>query len=174
MCIYPGKHHTCSYHKPAFCASLLSAGSTGGGSGWRRRCLAVTGHPTPGSSSVLWLEMASSPACTTRDLKWEPCALRRFWGQGKKPWALLRSQMIQLWGWNLGKQNRPLLMPLFQSETLGQQGFPSVLVFYCVSSWPLGAYVWFDATIGYLSITANYTDQWEKWWKNPEQVSVLS
>ena len=32
-------------------------------------------------------------------------------------------------------------------------------------------YVWFDATIGYLSITANYTDQWEKWWKNPEQVS---
>uniref|UniRef100_A0A8C3W7Z9 Methionine--tRNA ligase, cytoplasmic n=1 Tax=Catagonus wagneri TaxID=51154 RepID=A0A8C3W7Z9_9CETA len=33
-------------------------------------------------------------------------------------------------------------------------------------------YVWFDATIGYLSITANYTDQWEKWWKNPEQVSL--
>ena len=31
-------------------------------------------------------------------------------------------------------------------------------------------YVWFDAPIGYLSITANYTDQWEKWWKNPEQV----
>lgn len=32
-------------------------------------------------------------------------------------------------------------------------------------------YVWFDATFGYLSITANYTDQWERWWKNPEQVS---
>jgi len=31
-------------------------------------------------------------------------------------------------------------------------------------------YVWFDAPIGYISITANYTDQWEKWWKNPEQV----
>ncbi|PNJ44581.1 MARS isoform 1 [Pongo abelii] len=30
-------------------------------------------------------------------------------------------------------------------------------------------YVWFDATFGYLSITANYTDQWERWWKNPEQ-----
>jgi methionyl-tRNA synthetase len=26
-------------------------------------------------------------------------------------------------------------------------------------------YVWFDAPIGYLSITAEYTDQWEKWWK---------
>ena len=31
-------------------------------------------------------------------------------------------------------------------------------------------YVWFDAPIGYISITANYTDQWEKWWKNPSQV----
>ena len=24
-------------------------------------------------------------------------------------------------------------------------------------------YVWFDAPIGYISITANYTDGWEKW-----------
>jgi hypothetical protein len=32
-------------------------------------------------------------------------------------------------------------------------------------------YVWFDAPIGYISITANYTDEWEKWWKNPEEVS---
>ena len=31
-------------------------------------------------------------------------------------------------------------------------------------------YVWFDAPIGYLSITKDYTDQWEKWWKNPNQV----
>lgn len=33
-------------------------------------------------------------------------------------------------------------------------------------------YVWFDAPIGYLSITACYTDQWEKWWKNPEEVQL--
>jgi len=26
-------------------------------------------------------------------------------------------------------------------------------------------YVWFDACFGYLSITANYTEHWEKWWK---------
>lgn len=31
--------------------------------------------------------------------------------------------------------------------------------------------MWFDAPIGYLSITANYTDKWEKWWKNPPQVT---
>ena len=33
-------------------------------------------------------------------------------------------------------------------------------------------YVWFDAPIGYLSITANYTEEWEKWWKNPDQVKL--
>ena len=31
-------------------------------------------------------------------------------------------------------------------------------------------YVWFDTPIGYVSITANYTDQWEQWWKNPNEV----
>ncbi|KAG7523540.1 methionine-tRNA ligase, cytoplasmic isoform X1 [Solea senegalensis] len=35
-------------------------------------------------------------------------------------------------------------------------------------------YVWFDAPIGYLSITANYTDQWQKWWKNPHQVELYN
>lgn len=39
-------------------------------------------------------------------------------------------------------------------------------------------YVWFDATIGYVSITANYfkqkgvTENWEKWWRNPENVDL--
>jgi methionyl-tRNA synthetase len=31
-------------------------------------------------------------------------------------------------------------------------------------------YVWFDAPIGYLSIGANYTPEWEKWFKSPEKV----
>ncbi|KAM8977821.1 methionine--tRNA ligase, cytoplasmic isoform 2-T2 [Pelodytes ibericus] len=35
-------------------------------------------------------------------------------------------------------------------------------------------YVWFDAPIGYISITASYTDQWEKWWKNPKQVQLYN
>ncbi|KAJ2758501.1 methionine--tRNA ligase mes1, partial [Coemansia nantahalensis] len=33
-------------------------------------------------------------------------------------------------------------------------------------------YVWFDACIGYPSITANYTDEWERWWKNPDNVRL--
>nr|XP_019012920.1 methionine-tRNA ligase [Kwoniella pini CBS 10737]OCF51701.1 methionine-tRNA ligase [Kwoniella pini CBS 10737] len=31
---------------------------------------------------------------------------------------------------------------------------------------------WFDAPIGYPSITATYTDEWEKWWKNPDNVEL--
>lgn len=44
-------------------------------------------------------------------------------------------------------------------------------------------YVWFDATIGYISITSNYfkhdlkeneedNNDWEKWWKNPDNVDL--
>ncbi|KAJ3212349.1 putative methionine--tRNA ligase, cytoplasmic protein rar1 [Entophlyctis luteolus] len=33
-------------------------------------------------------------------------------------------------------------------------------------------YVWFDAPIGYLSITAAYSDNWEQWWKNPDDVEL--
>ena len=33
-------------------------------------------------------------------------------------------------------------------------------------------YVWFDAPIGYISIHANLSDDWSKWWLNPEQVRL--
>lgn len=32
--------------------------------------------------------------------------------------------------------------------------------------------MWFDAPMGYISITANYTDEWRQWWQNPEQVKM--
>jgi len=34
-------------------------------------------------------------------------------------------------------------------------------------------YVWFDAPIGYISITATLTDKWEDWWKNYEEVELF-
>lgn len=36
-------------------------------------------------------------------------------------------------------------------------------------------YVWFDAPIGYPSITANYTDEWKQWWKpeNPDDINLV-
>lgn len=32
--------------------------------------------------------------------------------------------------------------------------------------------MWFDACIGYPSITANYTKDWELWWRDPENVKL--
>jgi methionyl-tRNA synthetase len=34
-------------------------------------------------------------------------------------------------------------------------------------------YVWFDAPIGYISISANHTEDWESWWKNPDEVELF-
>ncbi len=33
-------------------------------------------------------------------------------------------------------------------------------------------YVWFDAPIGYLSITGSVFPEWERWWKNPDNVEL--
>ena len=33
-------------------------------------------------------------------------------------------------------------------------------------------YVWFEACIGYPSITANYTKEWKQWWFNPDNVQL--
>ncbi|MCG8570227.1 MAG: methionine--tRNA ligase [Spirochaetes bacterium] len=33
-------------------------------------------------------------------------------------------------------------------------------------------YVWFDAPIGYISITASLFDNWEDWWKKPDTVEL--
>lgn len=34
-------------------------------------------------------------------------------------------------------------------------------------------YVWFDAPIGYCSITANYTPHWRQWWHAPQDVELV-
>nr|XP_040573838.1 methionine--tRNA ligase, cytoplasmic-like [Lepeophtheirus salmonis] len=34
-------------------------------------------------------------------------------------------------------------------------------------------YMWIDAPIGYIGITANYSDSWEKWWKDAENVELI-
>ena len=33
-------------------------------------------------------------------------------------------------------------------------------------------YVWFDAPIGYISITACYTEHWRQWWQQPQHVQL--
>lgn len=33
-------------------------------------------------------------------------------------------------------------------------------------------YVWFDAPIGYISITANYTKHWKEWWQPSDDSEI--
>lgn len=33
-------------------------------------------------------------------------------------------------------------------------------------------YVWFEACIGYVSITANYTQEWRRWWCDPDNIKL--
>lgn len=38
-------------------------------------------------------------------------------------------------------------------------------------------YVWFDAPIGYVSITNNYTKEWKQWWQPKDEnvkVSIIN
>ena len=34
-------------------------------------------------------------------------------------------------------------------------------------------YVWFDAPIGYISITATHTERWRDWWRRPDEVELF-
>lgn len=38
---------------------------------------------------------------------------------------------------------------------------------------PKTFYNWFDAPIGYISITSNYTDNWPDWWCNPQNTKLI-
>lgn len=97
-----------------------------------------------------WIRDGLKPRCITRDLKWgTPVPLPDY---SEKVKALYRVTN----GW--------ILFCGLQTPDSPAGVLLSIKVFY----------VWFDAPIGYLSITANYTSEWEKWWKNPQQVTNLN
>lgn len=66
-------------------------------------------------------------------------------------------------GWlNEGLKPRCITRDLKWGISVPMEGFKSKVF-----------YVWFDAPIGYISMTACYTDQWEQWWKNQEEVKLV-
>ena len=91
---------------------------------------------------------------------WNPDASQEIWSgehrfPSKATKTKVRPEVRILWFLCLRKINHPAPISwcLFYS-----------LVFY----------VWFDAPIGYLSITANYTNaSWESWWKNPANIELF-
>ena len=76
-------------------------------------------------------------------------------------WAHNAVQMTQAWIRD-GLQERAITRDLKWGIPVPKAGYENKVF-----------YVWFDAPIGYISITANHTDQWERWWKNPEEVDLV-
>nr|MDA3948803.1 methionine--tRNA ligase [Spirochaeta sp.] len=79
--------------------------------------------------------------------------------QGK--WARNAIQMTQGWIRD-GLRERAITRDLKWGIPVPLKGFEDKVF-----------YVWFDAPIGYISITATLTDRWEEWWKNPDEVELF-
>ena len=76
-------------------------------------------------------------------------------------WARNAVQMTQAWIRD-GLRKRAITRDLKWGIPVPLRGFEDKVF-----------YVWFDAPIGYLSITATLTDRWESWWKNPSEVELF-
>jgi len=76
-------------------------------------------------------------------------------------WARNAVQMTQAWIRD-GLQERAITRDLKWGIPVPRQGFESKVF-----------YVWFDAPIGYISMTANFTDRWEDWWRRPGEVKLV-
>lgn len=91
-----------------------------------------------------WLKDGLKPRCITRDLKWgTPVPMEGF-----------KDKVIYL-------INEFCISRCLKNFNKSICSIPSKVF-----------YVWYDAPIGYVSITANYTDKWEQWWKNPQEVQL--
>jgi len=77
----------------------------------------------------------------------------------KSDWSKNAQQITESW-LKKGLEPRCITRDLKWGISVPKEGYESKVF-----------YVWFDAPIGYPSITANYTDEWRQWWfKNDKNV----
>ncbi|MBN2510921.1 MAG: methionine--tRNA ligase [Spirochaetales bacterium] len=76
-------------------------------------------------------------------------------------WAYNAIQMTKSWIRD-GLKERAITRDLKWGIPVPKEGFENKVF-----------YVWFDAPIGYISITMNLTDEWENWWRKPDEVELF-
>ncbi|WP_028974190.1 methionine--tRNA ligase [Spirochaeta cellobiosiphila] len=76
-------------------------------------------------------------------------------------WARNAIQMTQAWVRD-GLKERAITRDLKWGIPVPRKGFENKVF-----------YVWFDAPIGYISITAGLTENWKDWWQNPDNVELF-
>jgi len=79
----------------------------------------------------------------------------------KGQWARNAVQMTQAWIRD-GLKERGITRDLRWGIPVPLEGFQDKVF-----------YVWFDAPIGYISITMNLTDDWESWWRDPDNTELV-
>lgn len=75
-------------------------------------------------------------------------------------WTNNAIQTTQSW-FERGLQPRPITRDLSWGIPVPKPGYEKKVF-----------YVWFDAPIGYISITAKDREDWKDWWQNPEEVTL--
>lgn len=75
-------------------------------------------------------------------------------------WSRNAIQTTQAW-LDRGLEPRPITRDLKWGIPVPKKGFEDKVF-----------YVWFDAPIGYISITARAFADWREWWQNPDQVQL--
>ena len=115
------------------------------------RCGTCGGTPVVRQTNHLYLDL---PALMPMLRKW----MDRAKTQGF--WANNALRMTESWMRD-GLKRRAVTRDLKWGIPVPKEGFEEKVF-----------YVWFDAPIGYVSITADFTDEWERWWRSPDETEL--
>ncbi len=114
------------------------------------RCKVCSEAPIVKSTRHLFLDL---PKLETDLLKWMD--------ESSPGWTSNARTIAKSWI-KMGLQPRCITRDLKWGTPVPKEGFTDKVF-----------YVWFDAPIGYVSMTACYTKDWKKWWKNPDNVEYF-
>lgn len=116
------------------------------------RCGTCGATPVVKKTKHLYLDL---PAILPKLQKWMDKAMVEGF------WARNAIQMTKSWIRD-GLKERAITRDLKWGIPVPKEGFEGKVF-----------YVWFDAPIGYISMTKDYTEDWESWWKNPDEVELF-
>ena len=116
------------------------------------RCGTCGATPEVRSTSHLYIDL---PAVLPKLEAWmEEASVDGFWARNAV-------QMTKSWIRD-GLKERAITRDLKWGIPVPKEGFEDKVF-----------YVWFDAPIGYISISACHTPEWKSWWQNPENVKLF-
>ncbi len=88
--------------------------------------------------------------------------LEKWFEKQSKEGKWVNNALTTTQGWfTRGLASRPITRDLKWGVSVPKAGFEDKVF-----------YVWFDAPIGYISITAKSDENWKEWWQNPDEVDL--